>query len=76
MLSEYVRERQIRYDLTHTEDWKNPPTFIGTGIRFVVITGGDLGREEKLEDGGQNEQTSSCKINKYWGHNVQHDDSS
>ena len=29
-------------------------------------------REGELNEGGQKEQTSSYKINKYWGCNVQH----
>ena len=28
----------------------------------------------ELGEGGQKAQTSNCKISKYWGHNVQHDD--
>ena len=41
-------------------------------IRFVVTKGMGLG-EGELEEGGQKVQTSSYKINKYWGCNVQHD---
>ena len=41
-------------------------------IRFLVTRGSGCG-EGKLDEGNQNVLTSSYKINKYQGHNVQHD---
>ena len=45
---------------------------IDTGKRLVVAIeeGGECGQKE----GGQEVQTSSYKINKSWGCNIQHDD--
>ena len=40
-------------------------------IRLVVTRGGGEGG---LEECGQKVQSFSCKINMYWGCNVQHDD--
>ena len=42
-------------------------------LRFAVTRGRGWGKWE-LDEGGQNVQTPSCKINKYWGGNVQPDD--
>ena len=71
MLSEISQtERQILYDLTYMWDLKKIK-LIETEIRFVVATGqggeGDLGVEV------QKVQTSSCKINKFWGCRVLQD---
>ena len=41
-------------------------------IRFLVTSGGGLG-EGELDEGVQKVQTSSYKINKYQGCNIQHD---
>ena len=46
---------------------------IDTESRLVIIRGGELGMV-KMGGGGQKVQTSSYKINKSWGYNVQHGD--
>ena len=35
-----------------------------------------MGGEGEVDEGGQKIQTSSCKINTFWGCNVQHGDNS
>ena len=65
------RERQILYDLTYMYNLKNAE-FIETENKLVVVWGeGFVGGR-----GSQKEQTSSYKINKSWGCNVQHGDCS
>ena len=39
----------------------------------MVTRGGACG-ERKLDEDGQKVKTSSFKINKYWGCNIQHDE--
>ena len=70
------RERQIPYDLTYMWNVKkqtNKHKLIDTENKLVVARSGgwELG---KMGEVGQKIQTSSYKINKSWGGNVQHGD--
>ena len=51
---------------------KQNKQLIEKGIRFVVTRGGAWG-EGEFDEGSQKVQTSSNKINKYQGCNIQHD---
>ena len=63
------------YDLTYTWNLKQNKTkkTHKKEIRSVVTKGRGWG-EGELNESGQNVLTSSYKINKYQGCNVQHDD--
>ena len=75
------RERQMPYDLVFM--WKlknktniqrtNQPKLIDTENRLVVARGG-CGGWAKMDEVHQKMQTSSYKVNKSWGYNVQHGD--
>ena len=66
------RERQILYDLTYYIETVKKK-LIEKEIRFVVTRSRGC-EEQELEEGDQTVHTSGCKINKYEGWNVQHDD--
>ena len=72
MLSKSDRERQIRM-ISYMVSKKKKYSQEKRSIRPVVTKGEGWG-ERKLEKGGQKVQTSSYKINKYQGCNVQHED--
>ena len=62
------------YDLTYLWNLKQQQQQIQTHRKRDQICGYQRWREEELEESSQKVQTSSCKINKYYGYNVQYDD--
>ena len=65
------RERQIPYDLIYM--WnkkKKKPELMHTEKRLVVARARTWGMDQ-TDEGGQKVQTSSYKISKSWGCNVQ-----
>ena len=68
------RERQIPYDIIYMGNLKTHE-LIDTEKWLVFARGREWGLG-KVDEGGQKEQTSSYKIHKSWGCNVQHGDCS
>ena len=69
-----ARQKQVLYYLTYmwNHKTKTKKTKLVKEIRLVVIKGRGWVKGE-LEEGGHKVQTSSYKISKYEGCNVQHD---
>ena len=67
------RERWILYDIIYIWNLKRKKKIESHRERDHICDYGTRGMRE-LDEGSQKAQTSSYKIDKYWGCNVQRDD--